>query len=239
MKQQKVCIVTGASRGVGKAIAIDLAKEHFSLALVGRDQAALQEVADLCTAHGVKAKAYAVDMRDSAQLAALAGKVCSDLGGINVLINNAGVYIEKPISSLTEQDWDETFDVNLKAIFLLSQQALPYLKGREQAAIINVGSVASERGYARGTAYSGSKHALMGFTESLFQDIREMGIKVSVINPGVIDTDMHKDDPRFEKTKMLKPEDISQAVRFIVNFPGHACPTEITLLPQLNPRLPN
>lgn len=235
-QERGTAVITGASRGIGRAIALNLAEEHFSVGLIGRDLHELEEVAAACREFGVQARSYAVDLRHAEHIEDLMPQVVSDLGGITVLVNNAGVCIERDVREATLEEWDTTFAVNMRAVFAMTRAALPYLQQATSAAIINISSIADQRTYAGGTMYTASKHALAGFSGSLFQDVHEQGIKVSTISPGYVNTAMHENDPRLEPSRMLQPEDIAQAVRFVVNFPGNACPTEITIVPQRSPK---
>lgn len=230
-----VAIITGASRGIGKAVAIDLAKEHFSLALVGREESLLKEVATLCESEGVTAKCYVYDLSKLEGINDLVTQIHQDLGGINILVNNAGVWIEKPIADASLAEWERTLDVNVRSVFALTKQALPYIEERGWGAVINISSLAGQRTYPGGTMYCASKHALEGFSGALFHDVREKGVKVCAISPGVANTDMHKDDERYDNERMIQPEDIAKAVSFVANFPDTACPTEITIMPQRAP----
>ena len=229
-------VITGAGRGIGRAIALNLAEEHFSIGLVGRNEHELSEVAEACRQFRVRAECYAVDLSHVEAIQDLVPRIAADLNGITVLVNNAGICIERDIRQATLADWDATFNVNLRAVFALSKAALPFLEQEKGAAIINISSVAAERTYAEGTMYTASKHGLAGFSGSLFQDIHEQGIKVCSISPGYVNTAMHAGDEALNPEKMIQPADIAEAVRFVVNFPRNACPTEITILPQYSPK---
>lgn len=233
---ERIALVTGAGSGIGKAIAEDLAREQFNIGLLGRDEIALQEVQKICESYGVTARCYPVDLRDANACDHVVEQMEQDFGGLTVLINNAGVWIEKDIEDASLEEWDQTFDVNVRALFALTKAALPLLKEAEQGVVINISSQAAHRSYAGGTLYAASKHAVQGFSNSLFQDVREHGIKVSAISPGYVNTRLHEDNDRLDETKMIQPEDIASAVRFVISFPESACPTEITIVPQHNPK---
>jgi NADP-dependent 3-hydroxy acid dehydrogenase YdfG len=235
--ERGVAIITGASRGIGEAVAIDLAKENFAVGLAGRDEERLKAVAAECEKLGVRARYYIVDLEDANSLEKLAAGVAKDLGGINILVNNAGVWVEKNIREASIEEWDKTIDVNLRSVFALTKAVLPYLEKEKSAAIINIGSVSSRHSYAGGTMYAASKHGLLGFGNSLFHDVREQGIKVCTLLPGYVNTAMHAGDVKLDQDLMIQPSDIAKAVSFVVNFPENACPTEITILPQKSPRL--
>jgi 3-oxoacyl-[acyl-carrier protein] reductase len=234
--ERGVALITGASRGIGEAIALDLAKENFAVGLAGRDEEKLKLVAEECRKLGVRAQYFVVDLEKAENMEALAQSVASQLGGINILVNNAGVWIEKNIREASLEEWDKTIDVNMRSVFALTKAVLPFLEKEKQAAIINIASVSSKSSYAGGTMYTASKHALLGFANSLFHDVREQGVKVCSILPGYVNTSMHSGDARLAPDLMIQPADVAKAVTFVVNFPENACPTEITILPQKSPR---
>lgn len=239
-QQRPVAVVTGAGRGVGRAIAEELAGAGFDLALIGRTREPLQEVAELCAGSGAKAKVFVFDLERTGDIAPLVQRIGLELGGINVLVNNAAIFLEREFKETSPEDFRRSFDVNYFAVVELIRAALPFIEegvGRgTHGALINIGSVAGERGYARGTMYSPTKHALKGLTESLFAELRETGVKVSLVEPGLINTDMHAGDPRYDPARMIQPEDVAQAVRFILEAPPTVCPSKLTLVPQREPR---
>ncbi len=235
--RSKVALISGSGRGIGRAVALNLAKARFSVGLIGRTRAELEKVASECRDCGVEARIFPLDLRRTEQIPELVRQVADELGGITVLINNAGVWIEKDIRQARVEEWESSFDINLRSVFVLTKCAIPYLEKSEQAAIINISSTAAHRGYAGGTMYAATKHGLAGFSASLFEDLRELGIKVCEIAPGYVNTAMHQDDLALDPAKMLRPEDVAHAVNFVVGFPSTGCPTQITIVPQKSPKL--
>ena len=156
-------------------------------------------------------------------------------GSIDHLINNAGWGKTGPILKAKREDWDATFRVNLRAPMVLSQLVLPKLMEKGEGAIINISSVSGKSGQANTAAYSASKFGLIGFTESLYEEVREYGIKVTVILPGFVDTPMIPPIKRLDRTRMIRPEDIARAVLFVLTSPITSCPVEITVRPQKSP----
>jgi len=132
-------------------------------------------------------------------------------------------------------DWDETFQVNLRAPMILSKLVLPQMMERGEGSIINISSVSGKSGQANGSAYSASKFGLMGFTQSLYEEVREYGIRVAAICPGFVDTPLIPQMRRMDRSKMIRPEDIAQTVLFVLTSPPTACPVEITVRPQRTP----
>lgn len=237
IENKKVVVITGASRGIGKACALKLAKENAVLVLMARHLKDLQNVAQLCENQGAIVELITIDLTDLEALKNTAQSIIDKYKKIDVLINNAGIWDEQPFELGDMDKWDYALDVNLKSVIHLTRYCLNGMKNEvDNKAIIFIGSTASKKTYASGTNYCAAKFGLLGFANSLFEDIREQGIKVSNILPGLVNTDMHKDDSKLASEKMIQPEDIAQTVEFILSMPNNVCPLEITLLPQKNPK---
>lgn len=232
--ENKVVVITGASRGIGKECALSLANSQTTLVLMAKTENSLKEVANKCEDLGSIVYCIGVDLSNTSQLKDSILKITAQLGKIDVLINNAGIWIEKPFMQGDIEEWDNALDVNLKSSIHLTRYCLESMPS--SGAVIFIGSTASKKTYAGGTNYCAAKFGLLGFANSLFEDIREKGIKVSTILPGVVNTDMHKDDPKLNPEKMIQPEDVAKTVEFILSMPINICPTEITLMPQYNPK---
>lgn len=227
--------ITGARSGIGAAIAIALARPGAVLALVGRDEASLQATADACRERGAVAECFAADLSRSAELAALVARIQESCGPIHTLINNAGLFLEASILDGDMEAWDRALDVNLKAAIHLTRHALPTMP--DGGAVVFIASSASRKAYAGGTNYCAAKFGLLGFAGALFEDVRERGIKVCSILPGMVDTDMHAGDGGLDPGKMIQPEDVASAVVFALSMPARTCPTEIALQPQRAPKI--
>jgi len=150
-------------------------------------------------------------------------------------VNNAGWGKQAPVAKAGVADWDRTLDVNLRAPMLLTRLVLPTMIGRENGAIINIGSIAGKSGEANASAYAASKFGLIGFTQSLFEEVREYGIKTSVILPGFVDTPLIPETRHLDRNKMIRPEDVAEAVLYVLRSGPACCPVEITLRPQRSP----
>lgn len=233
--QGKVILITGASRGIGKECALKLAGDNVTLVLVATNKDKLNEVAKECATKGAKTKCVALNLSSSSKhIQKILVQLKEDLGHIDVLINNAGIWLEEAFEKGNMDAWDKALDVNLTKTIHLTKYCLEVMP--ENGAIIFIGSIASRKSYAGGTNYCAAKFGLLGFAGALFEDIREKGIKVCSILPGVVNTDMHKDDESLNPEKMIQPQDVAKTVEFALNMPNNVCPTEITLMPQRNPK---
>lgn len=187
----RVAVVTGASRGLGRSIAQVLAKAGARVALVARDVARLRLVADAIAADGGEALVHAADVKDAAACRGAVDAVLARWGRLDILVNNAGVGASGAIDTVTEAQWDEVLDTNLKSMFLLSQAAAPAMRERGWGRIVNISSIAAQTGGVAGAvAYSASKGGALAFTKSLARDLAPFGITVNSITPGQIETDM-------------------------------------------------
>lgn len=222
-----VALVTGASRGIGRAIALALASTH-DLIVVARDSAHLEETAVLCRAAGAPVRSILLDVTDAAAVeAALAGLE------VDVLINNAGVAVMRPFLEMTSEEWHRMVDVNVNSLYHVTRALLPGMVARGRGHVCTIGSIAGRNTFAGGTAYTGTKHFVMGFSESLMLEVRDAGVAVSVVMPGSVDTDLFP--PGTNRTWMLEPKDVGDAVAFVVNSPAHMLVHRIEVRP-LSPK---
>ena len=227
--KDKKAIITGASGGIGENIALSLAKEGVKLALLGRNKEKLEALAEKNRQiSGEKAVILAGDIT-SAEFVQLAVKEAQGkLGGIDFLINNAGVAHSTPFEEITEEQYDLIMDTNVKAPFMFCRNALPALRKSDSATIINIASVTAHKGYPLQSVYTASKHALAGFSKSLAKEVYEENIRVHVISPGGVFTDMIKTSrPDLTSDGMIVPEDISDIILFILKHRGNAVIDEI------------
>ena len=187
----KIALVTGASRGIGKAIALAFAAEGADVAVNYRAQAeAANEVCATITALGRRAIAVQADVSESPQVNRLADEVEKQLGTVDILVNNAGIGQMKSPEEITEADWHETIRVNLSSVFLMTQRVLPAMRAKRRGRIINLSSVAAQYGGIVGPHYSASKAGILGLTRSYASFLLKDGITCNAIAPALIDTDM-------------------------------------------------
>ena len=216
-----VALVTGASRGIGKVIATELASLGYDLALVARDGAALAElIASLPEACG-HAVAIPADLAQEDSYESVVEECVAQLGGLDVLVNCAGLSQAGPFEEVSPEEWDRIFAVNAKAPFFLCRAALPYLKESEKPIVINIASVVGFKGYIHQSVYASSKHALTGFTKVFAKEVQPFGIRVHLISPGGVATEMvTKMRPDIKPDELIQPEEIAEIVRFLVTKKG-------------------
>jgi 3-oxoacyl-[acyl-carrier protein] reductase len=230
--QGKVALVTGAGRGIGKAIAVSLAKSGCRLILAARTREQLDDVAKTI---GNEAVVIPTDLTRDDELDRLVEQSSKAWGSVDILINNAGWGKRAPVIRANVEDWDQTLRLNLRAPMILAQKLLPAMVAKGEGAVINIGSVSGKTGEANGAAYSASKFGLIGFTQSLYEEVREHGIKVSVILPGFVDTPLIPPNRQLDRSKMIQADDIAEAVHYILSSSATCCPVEIALRPQRSP----
>ncbi len=187
----KVALVTGASRGLGKAIALSLAGEGAQMALVARDVGQLEAVAAECRAKGAKAVVFPADLSREEEIERLRDQVQASCGRVDILVNNAGMNIRKPLVEFTLDEWRQVIDTNLTSVFLMCRAFIPLMKGRGWGRILNLTSMMSHVALPGRTAYCASKAGLLGLTRALALELAADGITVVGISPGPIATEMN------------------------------------------------
>lgn len=209
-----VALITGATRGIGRAIALRLASTHEIIG-IGRSAPDLEKLAAEIATLGGRCQSLSVDLRRGDAIA-------TALKGVEVdaLVNNAGVMHKKPIEQLTPDEWHEMVDVNYNALFHVTRAVLPGMLRRGNGHIVNIASIAGRSAFVGGAGYASTKHAVMGFSESLMLEVRDRGVRVSVVCPGSVATDMLA--PGTDSSWMLKPEDVADAVAGVLAMPRHA-----------------
>ena len=216
MTHRPVALVTGASRGIGRAIALRLAATHH-VVVAARDAAALTAVAAEITAAGGQAEVLVLDVAHGDTVAdtlaqALAGRA------VDVLVHNAGVGVMKPLLELTPAEWQRMMDVNVNALFHVTRALLPGMVQRGRGHVVIIGSIAGRSAFVGGAGYATTKHAVMGFAENLMLEVRDAGVKVSVVSPGSVDTGFSgRSGPKA--TAQLRPDDVAAAVMSVVDTP--------------------
>jgi 3-oxoacyl-[acyl-carrier protein] reductase len=224
----KTALVTGASRGIGRAIAVTLARGGANVALnYAGNEAAASEALALCQGAGApKAKLYRFDVADPAACTAAVEQVVAELGGLHILVNNAGIALDQLVMRLKDDDWNRQIAVNLTGAFnLIRAVTRPMMKARA-GAIVNLTSVVGEMGNAGQAAYSATKAGLEGLTKSVARELASRNVRVNAVAPGYIDTDMTAGLPEAAKTKMTEmiplarlgtSQDVANAVAYLAS----------------------
>ncbi|RAJ82042.1 3-oxoacyl-[acyl-carrier protein] reductase [Chitinophaga dinghuensis] len=210
----KKALITGAGKGIGKAIALALAIEGVDVALMGRTASTLEEVAAAVRKHGVKAAVATANVGNLEEVENAIASLTSELGPIDILINNAGIAAFGSFMELSPAQWEEIIQVNLLGAFYVTRTVLPSMIERKSGDIINISSTAGQRGAPLTSAYSASKFGLLGMTESLMLEVRKHNIRVSALTPSTIATDMAKELQLTDGNpdKVMQPEDLAEFV---------------------------
>ena len=224
--KNKISLVTGASRGIGAAIAIKLAKCGASVIGTATSEKGAEIIKKSFEINKVKGQAMVLDVNSNASIETLMNKINEEFGTVDILINNAGITRDTLLMRMKEEDWDAVISTNLKSVYKLSQAVLRGMMKNRSGRIINISSVVGHMGNAGQTNYAAAKAGINGFTKSLAQEVGSRGITVNAIAPGFIDTDMTRalDDTQRESllkhiplAKLGQPQDIAQAVCFLAS----------------------
>ncbi len=230
LKGRKV-IVTGASRGIGRAIAERLAIEGAQLALLARSADLLDARVSDCAEQGAQARAFPCDVSDAAAVEKQIAAAIEWLGGIELLVNNAGLGHMGSVEELTVDQFDEMIGTNLRGVFLCSRAVVPRMKTDGGGVIVNISSIAGKAGFIGGAGYAASKHGVMGLSESMGLDLRPHNIRVAAICPGSVNApDFLRSRPgRIPEERMIQASDVADAVVYIASQPNRIFIREIEI----------
>ena len=217
----KTAIVTGASKGIGRVIALKLASLGYSLTIVGRNETQLSTLKTKIEEPGVSCLVLSDDLNDEKAPERIIKETISHFGQLDLLINNAGSAHSANILETDTAIWNKLFYVNARAPFFLCKAAVPHLKKSENPIIINIGSVVGFKGYEGQAAYSSSKHALAGFTKVLAKEVQDDGIQVHLISLGGVNTEMVQEmRPDINTDELIQPEEIAELIEFLITRKG-------------------
>lgn len=236
----KVAIVTGGSKGIGRSTAAALLASGARVAISGRSGSALKEAAAELARGGAgyadRLLTVEGDVADEQAAAKLISQTVDRFGGLDILINNAGIGRFAPIADMTTEDWHAIFNTNLTGVFFCTRAALPHLKQRGGGYIINISSLASKNAFAGGGAYCASKAALNSFTEALMIETRHDNIRVSDVLPGSVQTEFNNNSITAGADWKLSPDDVARAVVDLLGHPSRSLPSRVELRPSKPPK---
>ncbi len=233
--QNKVAVVTGGSRGIGFAIARKLASMAATVVICGRNQSELQQTAASISSQGSRCEGLACDVTSLRSVEQFAHSVFSKFGRIDILVNNAGIgAFSGPLHTLSPEDWDRVVNTNLRAVYYTIRAFAPKMIEQNSGDIINISSIASKNALPNGAVYSASKWGLNGLTYSVAEELRSHNIRVSVVCPGSVDTDLSPHAGK-NKDRMLKPDDVAHVVAMLVTQAPQSFASEVVLRPTQKP----
>jgi len=230
----KVALITGASRGIGFAIAHRLGRMGARVSICGRDQAKLDQSASGLRAEDIETLAVRADVTRGEQISSLVHRTQQELGPIDILVNNAGTGVFGPFHEFGEADWDALMDTNLKSVFLMCRAVAPEMIRRQTGQIINISSLAGKSTFANGAIYCASKWGLMGLTGSMAEDLRGYGIRVSAVCPGSVATEFPGPGGK-SPSKKLQPDDVAHVVAALATQAEGSFISEVHIRPTRKP----
>ena len=231
--QNQVAVVTGAGRGIGRAITVELGKLGARVALAARSRSELEDTARTI---GSAATVFPTDVRKKEELQRLFEQVSAGIGPVDILVNAAGIAVFGPVLEFGDEDFENLIETNLRGIFFACRFVLPSMIERKAGHIINIASIAGKVGSANRAVYCASKFGVVGFTESLAEEVRQYSIRASVICPGSTDTRFSGETGTSKvRERMLRPEDVAHAVRMIVTQEPNSFISEIIMRPTQKP----
>lgn len=230
MPKNKVAVITGASKGIGKAIAIGLAQMHYQTVLIGRDQNDLKHVCSTIIENGgYKPVIFQLDITSSNKVKEKIALIVDQFKTIDVLVNNAGVYFDGSLD-ISKQDFEHQLATNLTAQHSVLKEVAPIMKAQNSGYIFNVASRAGKVGFAESGAYCASKFGLVGLSEALYRELNPLGIRVTALCPGWVNTKMaFEAGSTLEEEQMIQPEDLFLTVKWLLSLSPGACVKEVVV----------
>lgn len=225
----RVAIVTGGSKGIGKAIGRSLAAEGAHVVLAAREESPLRAAAELLREGGHRASWIRCDVGNEKEVASLVESTVRQFGTIDILVNNAGMGVFKSVAEMSVEEFDTMWRVNVRGVFLVTKAVLPHMIKANRGEIVTVASLAGKNTFKGGAGYSATKWALRGFTGSLMLEVRDHNIRVATIFPGSVDTSFSSSGKRG--SNITQPEDVAEAVIFAVTAPARTMFSEIDVRP--------
>ncbi|MEH6906897.1 SDR family oxidoreductase [Neobacillus drentensis] len=232
MLKDQIAIITGGSRGIGKEIAVKLAESGMKLTIVGSSTQVSETAEELKKMGYDNVLPVQADVSKEEDMKAVVKKTLEAYGSIDLLVNNAGLGFFKLTEEVSLEEWKKVFEVNVQGVFLATKAVLPHMKDQKSGTIINISSDVARYTIPNGAAYTATKYAVQGFSGSVAQEVREYGIRVGTINPGMVDTYFAESTQGLpEKEDWLKVGDIANAVVYMASAPKHMIIDEIVIHP--------
>lgn len=229
--QGKTALITGGSKGIGRAIAEHMLQAGMNVGITGRSMNSLNSVIDhLKAQYGDKVVAYDADVRDYGAQQKAVSSLINTFGSLDVVIANAGIGHFAPIDEMTHKQWNDIIDINLTGVFNTVKAAVEPIK-KSEGYIITIASLAGTNFFANGSAYNASKFGLVGFTQAVMLDLRQYGVKVSTIMPGSVSTYFNDHTPNEADAWKIQPEDIAELTMDILNMNPRTLPSKIEVRP--------
>lgn len=230
MTKNKVAIVTGASKGIGKAIAFGLSKMSYQCILIGRNKEDLLAVSEqISKANNIFPKIIQLDITNTKEVKSVIADVVSEFKQIDILVNNAGIYFEGT-TEINAGDFSKMLETNLSAQHSILKEVVPQMKKQKSGYIFNIASRAGKIGFAGSGAYSASKFALVGLNESLYRELNPLGISVTALCPGWVNTKMaYEAGTSLEGEQMIQPDDLFKTIKWLLSLSPGACVKEVVL----------
>ena len=227
----KVAVVTGASQGIGKAIALELTRAGANVVLAARTRERLEQAAEEIRKAGTGSILVApTDLTQEESIKKLVATVKQECGRLDILVNNAGQTLSRTLEETTCEDWDQVIATNARSAFLMCRESVRLLREAQPGYIVNISSVVGVKGYAKQIAYTASKHAMRGMSIAMAEELRQENIRVHVICPGGVLTEMVDSvRPDIKKDELILPEEIAELVRYLVTHEGNGVVDEIRI----------
>jgi 3-oxoacyl-[acyl-carrier protein] reductase len=233
MTRSRVALVTGATEGIGRAVAFSLGHAGWSIGVCARTPVRLERLLQELRGAGIAADGVPADVGNEEQVRVLTSHVHKTLGTVDTLVNNAGILVAKPFGELSVDDWDATMRTNVRSLFLVTREVLPGMRAAGGGDIVNIASLAGRNGFVGGTAYVASKHAVLGFSKALMLEERKNNIRVVAVCPGSVATGMLENQPLLPSNadRILRPEDVAETILTALRLPGRALVSELDIRP--------
>lgn len=231
--KNKVALITGAGKGIGRAIALALAREGASVVVTSRTMSDLQSLAREIGNLGRKALPITADLSRESEIKSMIEGAMQKFTSLDILVNNAGLGRFARIEEFSTLDWDDMFEVNLRGMFICTREALPYLKKKPESFVVNIASLAGKNAFVGGAGYAATKWGVLAFSKCLMLEERNAGVRVLAVCPGSVDTRFfnHPSLPKPKREKILQPEDVAQTVVQAIKLPQRAMVSEFDVRP--------